>query len=100
MAVVGTRVLINASFTNASGALFDPATLSFSISHVSTVNGAVTLQTYVYPTDAQIVRTATGKYYFALLLTEAGKWLWRWQSTATNEESLVEGTVLSTAPAF
>jgi hypothetical protein len=100
MPVVGTRVLINATFTNTAGALFDPAALSFALSHVSAVTGIVTLQTYVYPTDAQIVRTATGKYYFALLLTEAGSWLYRWSSTALNEELVVEGTVMATAKAF
>jgi len=99
MPVVGTRVLINASFTNAAGALFDPAALSFQILKVA-ANGVTTYQTYAYPADPQIVRTSVGKFYVALLLGEVGTWRYRWQSTALNEESVIEGTVSATAQAF
>ena len=57
--------------------LADPATLTFTF---ETPLSLITT-TYVYGTDAELVKDAVGKYHVEITLTEAGTWLWRQEST-------------------
>lgn len=39
---------------------------------------------YIYGTDAQIIKDATGHYHIDLPVTKAGKWRYKWQSLAVD----------------
>lgn len=56
--------------------LSDPATLSFAFEKP---DGTVT--TYIYGTDAELVKDAIGKYHVEVTLDQSGQWLWRQEST-------------------
>lgn len=57
-------------------ALVDPATVRFKF---ETPAGVET--TYVYGTDAQLVKESTGVYYVELNANAAGRWTYRFEST-------------------
>lgn len=65
----------------------DPTTVTFKFKPPT---GTVT--TYIYGTDAQIVRDSYGKYHVDMDLTVAGIVYWRWESTGPPIAS--EGAVL------
>lgn len=83
---VNTRVRITGSFTNPSGAGFDPTTLSLVVTHS---DGSTA--TYTYP--ANIVRDSAGVFHYDLLCTVAGNTRFQWRSTATGEEIYEEGRI-------
>lgn len=56
----------------------DPTTLTFKLLSPSGVT-----TTYVYGTDAQVVKTSTGDYYVDVIPDVAGRWHYRWVSTGT-----------------
>jgi hypothetical protein len=69
--IVGDVIQIYTSsvFADVAGTAFDPDVITFVAKSPS---GAQT--TYVYGTDAEVGRAATGSYYLNLELSEAGKW--------------------------
>jgi len=69
---VGDLVRVSLSFTNSSQAAADPTTVRGKLRDPS---GNVT--TYVYGTDAQLVKDATGAYHFDVAVDEAGDWRYR-----------------------
>ena len=70
-------VRITAAFTQ-SGSALDPTTVSLI---VRTPDGALT--TYVYPTDAALVRVSLGNYRLDFAVTQAGQHWYRWVTTGT-----------------
>lgn len=78
---VGDAVRISTStvFTNAAAAAFDPDAVRGKFKDPS---GNVT--TYVYGTDAQLVRDGTGEYHFDIDVDEAGTWYYRIEGEQTN----------------
>ena len=65
----GSSPTITATIKNAAGTLVDPATLTFKFKQET---GATT--TYVYGTDAELVKSVTGVYYVELLCDGGGYW--------------------------
>lgn len=75
---VGTGLSLTTSFRNSSGTLFDPTTVTF-----ETFSPCGARVTYVYNTDAEITKTATGRYAAAIEPDEVGRWRFRWLTTGT-----------------
>ena len=80
----GSSPTLTATITNASGVNTDPATLTFKVK-----NPAGDVTTYVYGTDVELVKSATGVYYVELYCTSGG--IWCWQFAATNPACRLEG---------
>ena len=72
--IVGQRPTFDME-TRDAGVLTDPAAVTFKFQRPSE-----TETTYVYPTDPELVRDATGKYHVEVTLDEAGYWEWRWET--------------------
>jgi hypothetical protein len=71
-----------ATFT-VSGTAADPSVVKFSV-----LKPDGTLTTYVYLTDAQVVKTSTGIYYMNIDASQAGLWKVRAWSTGTGQAAL------------
>jgi hypothetical protein len=82
---VGQGVVCEATFRNLAAALADPTTVTFKF---ETPAGAET--TYVYLTDAQLVRDSLGLFHVNLTASAHGIWKWRWQSTG-DPTAAIEG---------
>lgn len=76
----GEVVRVTGTFTNAVGSAVDPTTVRFSF---KTPLGVTT--TYLYGTDAQVVKSATGIYYVDVDADLSGVWRTRWKSTGTGK---------------
>ena len=88
---------MKASFTR-DGALFDPQVVAFGSWFESPTRGvAPVVVSYVFGTNAEIIRTDTGLYYVEILLMLRGNLKYTWRSTYPNEESNVESAVTVTA---
>ena len=68
------------AFTDINGNADDPTTITFK---VKWPDG--TTETFVYGTDAEIVKTATGAYYIELSLSQWGRVLVQWKGTGNLE---------------
>jgi hypothetical protein len=78
---LGDLVQVDADFTTqATGAVIDPTTVS-----VSVLDPDRKLTTYVYVTDVEVVKDATGSYYLRINANKAGRWYYRWFSTGTGQ---------------
>ena len=77
----GQRIRCTGAFTDvATGGYVDPATVTF-----RTKDPSGDLLEHVYGVDPNVVKTATGRYRYDLLLNEAGDWWLRWEGTGSNE---------------
>jgi hypothetical protein len=76
--IQGNQPLLNVAFTNSAGAPTDPTTVTFKITDPT---GAKT--TYVYNTDAQLVKDSVGNYHVAWLFNLGGEWAYRFEGTGT-----------------
>ena len=76
----GDLVRCTASFTTSAGVATNPTAVRF---QVRTPAGDTT--EYVYGTDAEVVRPATGSYYVDVNASEAGTWRYRFYSTGTGQ---------------
>lgn len=74
---IGQQVRITGTFRDSSGALTNPTAVSFSYKEGDTTT------TYVYGTDAELVRDSTGVYHVDITPTVAGTIEWRMWSTGT-----------------
>jgi hypothetical protein len=77
---IGDVVRCTGTFTTAAGVATDPTAVNF---RVKTPAGTVT--TYVYGTDAELVKASTGVYYVDVSLTMAGSWTYRFYSTGVGQ---------------
>lgn len=78
---------LETAFADSAGAALDPATVTF---RMISPRGQIT--TYVYGTDAELVRTAAGSYRVEVTPDMPGRWAYQWQSTgpaALDEDSFV-----------
>jgi hypothetical protein len=73
---IGDLVPVSATFKNAAGAATDPTTITFKLQKPD-----ATLTTYVYPTDAQLVKDSVGVYHVDVPLAAAGVWYYRFEGT-------------------
>jgi hypothetical protein len=69
---IGDLVRVSLSFTNSSQSAADPSTVRGRFRDPS---GNVT--TYLFGTDSQLVKDATGAYHFDVTIDEAGDWRYR-----------------------
>lgn len=78
---VGNLVRVSAVFKDAAGTAIDPTTVGFKVRRPDT--GAVT--TYVYGTDAQLVKDSVGNYHVDVSADATGEWPYRFYSTGTGQ---------------
>ena len=72
---IGDTVRLKGAFTNDAGAATDPTAITLTVKDPT---GAVTTYTYAL---AQVVKSATGIYYYDLLISKAGDWYYRFEGT-------------------
>lgn len=77
---VGDLVRVTGTFTDSADLPADPTALSFAFKDPS---GSVT--TYVFPTDAQLVKDSVGIYHVDVDVVEPGDWHYRWISTGAGQ---------------
>ena len=75
---IGDIRRVSATFKNAAGADTDPTTVTVKIRA-----GYDEPVTYVYGTDAELVKTATGKYYVDYLIGNPGRHFHQWVGTGS-----------------
>ena len=76
LVVQGNQPLLNVLFTDKNGVPTDPTTVKFKITDPTGVE-----TTYVYLTDAQLVKDSTGAYHVAWPFTMGGEWAYRFEGT-------------------
>lgn len=85
---VGDKVRLTTTFTNLAGTATDPTAVTF---RMKLPNGTTT--TYVYGTDAALVKSSTGVYYVDWTFTVPDSHRYRFAGTGTVTAS-DEGTIL------
>lgn len=83
---VGTKVRLSGSFVDSAEAAQDPGGVQFKL---RAPDGTVT--TYVYGTDAELVKDSTGNYHVDWLIAAAGIHRYRFAGV-TSGQSAAEGT--------
>ena len=73
---IGDTVRFTAAFTNAADAADDPSTVTLKIREPDS-----TETSYVYLTDAEVVRDSEGNFHADLVVDASGSWYWRWVGT-------------------
>jgi hypothetical protein len=75
---VGDAIRLSAVFYDEGGAAVDPSTVTLKVKDLA---GATT--TYVYLTDAEVIRDRLGHYHADLVITGLGDgyWHFRWEGT-------------------
>ena len=91
---VGDLVRVSLAFTDENGADADTTTVRGRFREPS---GTVT--TYVFGTDSELVKDATGNYHFELSPTASGEWRYRGEGTGT-VQAAAEGRFVVRATAF
>lgn len=77
---VGDAVRCSAGFKNLAGTAIDPTTVSVS---VKKPDG--TVETKVYGTDVEVVKSSIGNYYIDVDVTAHGVWYYRFFSTGSGK---------------
>lgn len=82
------QVRLEATFRNTSNALANPSTVTLVVQKPD-----MSHDTYVYGTDAEVVRDSTGVYHVDVQPEdgEEGIWVYRWRATGTVQQA-TEGT--------
>ncbi len=83
---VNAPVRIAANFQDENRTDIDPDTVTVKI-----YSPQGTITTYVYGTDAEVVKASTGDYYIDYTPNESGVWHYRWETTGTDETLAIEG---------
>jgi hypothetical protein len=76
----GDLVRVTGTFTNAAGTAVDPAAVTAYCRNPSRV-----VTTFVYGTDVEVVRSATGVYYMDINANEPGLWRYGFRSTGSGQ---------------
>jgi hypothetical protein len=91
---VDGTVRLRVRFRDDDLVLTNPTTVTF-----TTWSPCGTETAYVYGTDAEITRPATGKYQAAIEPDEVGRWRYRWTTTgdilATEGDFLIQDSVFA-----
>lgn len=78
---LGDLVRVEATFTDSVlGTAVDPDVVKLSVKSPDDV-----VTTYVYLTDAEIVKDAVGEYHADIDVDQAGDWFYRWWSTGDGQ---------------
>ena len=87
----GDLVRLNASFRDENGDAIDPSTVTFKVKTPAAVTTS-----YVYGTDSEVVKVATGDYKVEIIAAESGTYYYRIESTgsgrAADESSFTVAT--------
>lgn len=75
---IGDLVRIQSTFKNVDGTVVDPTTITFKL---KTPDGTVT--TYVYGSNAEVVKEGTGIYHVDWSCTQAGQHIYLYVGTGT-----------------
>lgn len=75
---IGDKPEFGVTVTDRNGTAGDPDTLTFTIKDPS-----ANVESYVYGTDAEVVKTGTGVYYVQYELDEVGAWYYEWDASGT-----------------
>jgi hypothetical protein len=62
------------------GAYVDPSTVVLKVKKPDT-----TVTTYTYGVGADVVKSATGRYFVLVSITAAGAWYYRWETTGPGQ---------------
>lgn len=89
----GDLVRLTAAFTGSNGSAVDPGGLTFYIV------GPNTTATYIYGTDAELVKDSTGNYHVDFSVpttgsTAAGVYTYRFEATGDNQAATEEKFVV------
>jgi hypothetical protein len=77
---IGALVRCSAAFATAAGAAQDPGAVTFKVRDPS-----VNVTTYVYGSDAALVKDSTGNYHVDVDADEAGQWHFRFAGTVSGQ---------------
>src|SRR5262245_61262285 len=91
----GSPTRIGAHFEDEGGVDVDPATITFTLRSPCGVES-----TYVYGTDANVVKTSAGDYYAEVTPDRGGRWHWAWSSTGTDKAIRFAGSIVVQEDAF
>lgn len=86
--VIGTGITSEQEFRDTDGDLADPSTVTLVVREPGG-----TRTTYVFGTDVEVVKDATGVYHFSHVPDAVGRWGYRWVGTgavAYAEEQFVK----------
>ena len=81
---LGQDVEVVGDFRN-NGTLYDPTTVK-----VSVRRPGGKIKTYVYGTDAEVVKDSTGLYYMVITGSLVGVWFYRWFTDTAGQKSADE----------
>lgn len=79
-------VRLSVEFRDAAGTLTDPTTLEFKIKSPDDAP----VVTYIYGTDAELVRDAAGKFHVDYDVDVSGTWYYRYKATNGSLKETVE----------
>lgn len=82
----GAVLAITASFAAEDDSAIDPDTVTF-----KTFSPCYGVTSYVYGTDAEVIRTGIGVYRAEFSPDRAGRWHYRWETTGTGAVTVSEG---------
>lgn len=92
---VNTTVRLAVNFQDDDGTDIDPATVTFK---AYSPTGVTT--TYVYATDAEVIRLDTGDYHVDFVPDESGRWHYRWSTTGSGTSIAMEETFVVQGSVF
>lgn len=79
---VGDLVRVTGTFTDSAGTATDPTVVGFKYN-----DPAGTTTTYIYGTDAEVVKDSTGVYHVDISATTKGVWEYRWYATGVGQSA-------------
>ena len=88
---VGDLVKVAVQYS-AAGLAVDPTTVTFKMK-----SPTPTTTTYLYGTDAELVRASAGLYYVLVSATSAGRWYVRFSSTGTYQSAVEDDFYVRTS---
>ena len=75
---IGDVVRCSVAFTDSASAALDPDVVTFKV-----LTPAATTTTYVYGTDAELVKDSTGNYHVDVDATANGAYIYRFEGTTS-----------------
>lgn len=72
---------LSAAVTDSDAAAADPTGLSFTLQPPDGVT-----VTYVYGTDAELVKDSVGNYHVDITLSQPGRWAYKFNATGSNAQ--------------
>lgn len=77
---LGDLIRCSVTFQTAAGTVNDPGAIAFKVKPP-----VGNIQTYVYGTDAELVKDSTGIYHVDILTTVSGRWRYRFEGTVSGQ---------------